>query len=306
MLIFATSDKGGTGRSVTSSNVAYRAALDGSDCVYLDFDFGSPTSGAIFDLPGVTAGVDSGDGLHTYFLGEVDEPGRIDVWSESERDVLRSRPAGAGRLVLMPGDRGGGEFQATPEMVQRCVSLLLRVADEFDLAIVDLSAGRSYATDIVLAATARPELTGLNARWLVFHRWTRQHILAASGLVRGQHGLLDAGRKRGHDQDALRRSIRFIRTAVLNPAAQGQAGLRPEQLAWLDRCDSRLHELAGSMGVGRSVLLGEIPLDPVLQWQEQLLSNEDVLLHGTANQETVTAFELLAKKLSDDDAWIGL
>jgi hypothetical protein len=306
MLVFATSDKGGTGRSVTSSNVAYRAALDGADCCYLDFDFGSPTSGAIFDLRAVTAGVGSGDGLHSFFLGNAGQPRRIDVWAESERDVLRGRPAGAGRLVLLPGDRGGGEFLATPEMVERCVELFLRAADEFDLAVVDLSAGRSYATDIVLAATARPEVRELNARWLVFHRWTRQHIIAASGLVRAEHGLLDAGQRRGHDRTALQNAIRFVRTAVLNPAAQGQAGLRPEQLAWLDRCDRRLHELAGEMGVGRSVLLGEIPLDPVLQWQEQLLSNEDVLLHGTANQETVAAFELLAKKISDDDAWIGL
>ncbi|MFI5935179.1 SCO2523 family variant P-loop protein [Actinoplanes sp. NPDC051494] len=306
MLIFATSDKGGTGRSVTSSNLAYRTALDGLDSCYLDFDFGSPTSGAIFELPQLTAGVDSGDGLHNYFLGHIALPRRVDVWAESERDVLRSRPAGAGRLTLLPGDRGGGEFQATRAMVDRCVELFLRVSEEFDLTIVDLSAGRSYATEIVLAATARPELAGVNARWLVFHRWTRQHIIAAAGLVRGQHGLLDAGTQQGHDRWALQNAIRFIRTAVLNPAAQGQEGLRPEQLAWLDRCNRRLHELAGSLGVGRSVLLSEIPLDPVLQWQEQLLSNEDVLLHGTANQETVAAFEQLAKKIFDDDAWVGL
>jgi hypothetical protein len=306
VLLFATSDKGGTGRSVTSSNLAYRTALDGTDCCYLDFDFGSPTSGAIFDLPSAPAGVTGGDGLHNYFLGNTGLPRRIDIWAESERDVLRSRPAGAGRLTLLPGDRGGGEFQATPDMVERCTELFLKLAEEFGLIIVDLSAGRSYATDIVLAATARPELAGVSARWLVFHRWTRQHIIAAAGLVRGTQGLLDAGTSRGHDRQALLNSIRFIRTAVLNPAAQGQAGLRPEQLAWLDRIDRRLHELAGSTGVGRSWMLGEIPLDPVLQWQEQLLSNEDVLLHGTANQETVTAFEQLAKKIFDDDAWVGL
>jgi hypothetical protein len=305
VLIFATSDKGGTGRTVTSSNLAYRTALDGADSCYLDFDFGSPTAGAIFDLPEVTAGVPSG-GLHSYFLGDTDLPRRIDIWAESERDVLRTRPAGAGRLILMPGDLGGSEFQATPEMVERCIDLFLRVAEEFELAIVDLSAGRSYATDIVLAATASPRLAGINGRWLVFHRWTRQHIIAAAGLVRGGQGLLDAGVRRGHDRRALQQSIRYIRTAVLHPAAQGQAGLRPEQLAWLDRCDQKLHALAGTMGVGRSTMLSEIPLDPVLQWQEQLLSNEDVLLHGTANQETVTAFEQLAKKIFDESAWVGL
>ena len=75
MLIFATSDKGGTGRSVTSSNVAYRHALKGGDCCYLDFDFGSPTSGAIFDLPGALAGVPEG-GLHSYMVDGVATPRR--------------------------------------------------------------------------------------------------------------------------------------------------------------------------------------------------------------------------------------
>ncbi len=48
VFVFATSDKGGTGRSVTSANVMYRRALQASDVAYLDFDFGSPTAGAIF------------------------------------------------------------------------------------------------------------------------------------------------------------------------------------------------------------------------------------------------------------------
>ena len=44
MFVFAASDKGGTGRSVTSSNLLYRSALQGNDVCYLDFDFGSPTA----------------------------------------------------------------------------------------------------------------------------------------------------------------------------------------------------------------------------------------------------------------------
>ena len=50
MLLIATSDKGGTGRSVTGSNVVYRRALQGGDVCYVDFDFGSPTAGAVFGL----------------------------------------------------------------------------------------------------------------------------------------------------------------------------------------------------------------------------------------------------------------
>jgi hypothetical protein len=304
MIVFATSDKGGTGRSVTASNVAYRQALQGHDACYLDFDFGSPTSGAIFDLPEANAGVTEG-GLHDYLLGDAPEVRRIDVWAESQRDVLRMRPVGAGKLSLMPGSIGRGEFGSGPDIVRRCADLLMQMDEEFGLVLVDLSAGRSYATDIVLAATARPEMSDIQARWLVFHRWTRQHIVAASGLAHGPHGILETGEHHGHDPRALRAAIRFVRTAVPAPPATDQ-GLRPEQLAWMEICDRRLNELAGRSDVGLAYVLAQIPLDPVLQWQEQLLSNEDVWSHRTANQETVDAFAELAKNLTDPQAWEGL
>jgi hypothetical protein len=305
MIVFATSDKGGTGRSVTSSNLAYRTALRGEDACYLDFDFGSPTAGAIFDVREAQAGISEG-GLHSFLAGTAGRPYQIDVWTESERNILRGRPSGAGRLTFLPGDRGGGEFPSSPAIVERCADLLAEADHEYDLVIVDLSAGRSYATEIVLAALATRQMAGAGARWLVFHRWTRQHIIAASGLVRGRQGILDTGEAYGHDPRQLADSIRFVRTAVLDPASPDQAGLRAEQLAWLDVCNRRLQELAGREGVGRTVVLGEVPLDPVLQWQEQLISNDDVYLHRTANPQTVVAFEELAKKLTDDDAWTGL
>jgi len=304
VIIFATSDKGGTGRSVTGSNVAYRHALQGKDSCYLDFDFGSPTSGAIFDLPEVLAGVEEG-GLHSYLL-EGTQPRRINVWADSQRESLRNRPAGAGRLTLVPGDAGRGEFGSAPGVVERCVTLFQRLDEEYDLILVDLSAGRSYATEIVLAATAQPALRDVEARWLVFHRWTRQHIIAASGLVNGKDGIIGTGVHLGHDSAELRASIRFVRTAVLDPSSPDQAGLRPEQLAWLDVVNRRLQDLASRKGVGRLNMIGEVPLDPVLQWQEQLISNDDVWLHRTANERTVAAFEDLAKKIVDESAWVGL
>ncbi|MFI6077965.1 SCO2523 family variant P-loop protein [Actinoplanes sp. NPDC051343] len=177
--------------------------------------------------------------------------------------------------------------------------------EEFGLVIVDLTAGRSYATEIVLAATARPELQGVPSRWVVFHRWTRQHIVAAGGLVHGSQGIVDNGVRFGHDRTALAEAIGFVRTAVLDPS-QPDTGLRTEQLAWLDVCNRRLDELASSRGAGRAHLLGEVPLDPVLQWQEQLISNDDVWLHRTANERTVNAFEHLARKIIDESSWVGL
>ena len=306
MLIFATSDKGGTGRSVTSCNVAYRHALQGRDTCYLDFDFSSPTAGAIFDLPDALAGV-TGGGLHSYLIDGWPQPQEINIWAASQREALRGRPAGAGELTLLPGERGRGEFSSAAGVVERCVDLLLQVNEEYDLVVVDLSAGRSYATEIVLEATASPLMRDkVSARWIVFHRWTRQHIVAASSLAYGPQGLVEAGAQKGHNRAELAERIRFVRTAVLDPSAPETAGLRPEQLAWLDVCNRRLQELASRYAVGQAKLLGEVPLDPVLQLQEQLLSNDDVWLYRTANERTVNALEALAKKIVDETAWEGL
>ncbi|MBO4205172.1 SCO2523 family variant P-loop protein [Micromonospora echinofusca] len=302
MLIFATSDKGGTGRSVTSSNVLYRSALQGSDVCYLDFDFGSPTAGSIFNINHALRGTTRG-GLHSYLDGAHGEPQRIDVWAESDRPSLRDRPPGAGRLVLLPGDSGGGEFPTTRENIERCARLFLRLEEEFDVTLVDLSAGRSYATEIVLAATARAELRSVRWRWLVFHRWTRQHVLAASGLVHGQRGIVETGIRHGHDRTRLTESLRFVRTAVVDPDSPELEGLQPAQLAWLRACNQDLLELASRERVGRTLVLGSVPLDPVLQWREQLISDNDVWARRIANRETVEAFDSLAKRIVDDTAW---
>jgi hypothetical protein len=305
MLLFATSDAGGTGRSVTSCNLAFRRALQGSDICYLDFDFGSPTAGAVLQINSAARGTTEG-GTHSYLLGDVAEPHRLDVWSESERSSLRARPPGAGRLVLFPGDVGRAEFSIGPEVVQRCVQLLLRMEEEFEICLVDLAAGRSYAAGMVLAATAEPELQSVISRWLVFHRWTRQHITAAADLVFGQRGILATGVEQGHDRAKLGSSIRFIRTVVMDPNSPDLAGLRAPQVAWLRDCNADLQRLASRCGVGRTVVLGSVPLDPVLQWHEQLITDNDVVERQIANGQTVDAFTGIAKRLTDEAAWAGL
>ncbi|MBV1850604.1 SCO2523 family variant P-loop protein [Catellatospora tritici] len=310
MLVFATSDKGGTGRSVTSSNLAYRRALSGSNVAYLDFDFGSPTAGTIFHVDLVRRGA-SGGGIHSYLQGRVDPPLRLDVWSHSDRSSLRGRPSRAGKLVLFPGDEFGGEFPGTKEIIKRCARLFARLDAEFDICLIDLSAGRSHATDIVLAATALPELREVENRWLVFHRWTRQHLIAANGLVFGKHGLLEASAPQhtggaGHDRAWLLDRMRFVRTAVVDPESDALGGLRPEQVAWLRKCDTDLKALATKLNIGRTTTIGSIPLDPLLQWREQLITDTDTLSRQVANVETVEAFVELAHNLDDENAWATL
>jgi len=303
MIVIATSDKGGTGRSVTGSNVIYRRALQGSDACYVDFDFGSPTAGAIFGISALTRGTTTGNGTHSYLLGRSPTVELCDVWQNSDRLDLRQRPPGTGRLVLVPGDANGGEFVSDAAVVGRCIDLLLRLHSEFEVVLVDLSAGRSYAAGIVIAATSSPALINVTTRWLVFHRWTRQHILAAHGLVYGERGLLDISEAHGRDRDQFIDDIRFVRTATVDPNAPDLSGLRLEQLTWLREANRGLQQLAAERGVGRSTMLGAVPLDPILQWREQLITDSDVRASRVANEATTEAFDSIAKKLTDDAAW---
>ena len=302
MLVFAASDKGGTGRSVTSANLAYRRALGGDHVAYLDFDLGSPTAPAVFDVADAPRGTGE-RGLHSYLEGETAEPVRIDVWRRTERPSLHSRPARSGRLVLFPGDIGGGEIAAGEDGLERCVDLLLKLDAEFDLTVVDLTAGRSYAVDMVLTATAHPRMSHTVFRWLVFHRWTRQHVIAAAGLAHGEHGIVRGGVERGHHEDALRSALRFVRAAVPDLDSPLWPMLSPAQSGWTRACDEALRRLAAEHRVGDDVVLGVVPLEPTLQWREQLITDEDVLIHQTANKETLEALEEIARRLTDDSCW---
>src|SRR5260370_505003 len=124
MLLIATSDKGGTGRSVTGSNVAYRRALQGDNVCFMDFDFGSPTAGAIFGVSRVSRGTTSGEGTHSYLLGRAPTVEECDVWSRSDRQSLRPRPPRSRRLVLVGGLPGrsalGRDGGGAPGLAGRC------------------------------------------------------------------------------------------------------------------------------------------------------------------------------------------
>ncbi|OCF88568.1 hypothetical protein AW168_19760 [Nocardia brasiliensis] len=301
VLVFSTSDKGGTGRSVTSCNLAYRLSAKDYRVAYLDFDFGSPTSGALFEIEKMDRGVVEGNGLHQYFTGAVNPPVRYDIRSQTNRENLRAirHPY---ELTLFPGDRGGGEFAATEQVVKKCIELMVICQQEFDVIFVDLSSGRSAALEIVLRATAAEPLQAVESRWLVFHRWTRQHILAANGLVHGPNGLLETGTSCGHDAGRLLDSVRYVRTAVPDTNEGEGDKDRGPQWAWLREQNRALEYLAQRNQLGESVTLGTTPVEPMLQWREQLILDSDVD-RNIANKGTVEAFEELADGLMNVATW---
>jgi hypothetical protein len=146
-------------------------------------------------------------------------------------------------------------------------------------------------------------MNGVQARWLIFHRWTRQHVEAAASLVYDRRGIIAGGIARGHDEDTLRTAIRFVRTAVPDPDSPLWSQVTPTQSAWMDQYDTELKHLASHLGMGYSQMLGSIPLEPVLQWREQLITDEDVLDSRIATMETWQALSDLAARLTDDKHW---
>src|SRR5262249_44880124 len=103
--------------------------------------------------------------------------------------------------------------------------------------------------------------------------------------------------------DRFLEDIRFVRTAIVDPNAPDLAGLRPPQLAWLREANRGLQRLAAELNVGRPAMPGSVPLDPVLQWREQLVTESDDWARHVANEATVEAFDSIAKKIVDESAW---
>ena len=71
----------------------------------------------------------------------------------------------------------------------------------------------------------------------------------------------------------------------------------------MQACDEALRRLAAEQRIGDSVVLGVVPLEPILQWREQLITEEDVLATQIANKETLEALEEIALRLTDDAYW---
>lgn len=306
MLIFASSDKGGTGRSVTACNIAYQLSLRGLNVAYLDFDFGSPTAGAIFEVSSAQRGVPDNKGLHSYVRARCTMTTRLDVRAMTDRQSLRTMPQGAGRLVLFPGDEGGAEFPMEMDQVERAARLFRDMEREFDACVVDLSSGRSQSVEMSLRALTSPTVKrkGTVVRWLVFHKWTRQHVVAANGLLFAPRGIVDIAVDAGHDRGEFLRLVRSVRTAVPDLNLLGAAD-RAVQARWLISCGDELKKLARDNLLGQDRLLASTPLEPMLLWREQIIVESDVH-QKIANPGTPVAFAELARKLTDDEAWEGI
>ena len=121
-------------------------------------------------------------------------------------------------------------------------------------------------------------------------------MAAAANLVFGRRGIVAAGVTRGHDEDALRGAVRFVRSAVPDPESPLWSQVSAAQWTWMRSCDEQLERLAHEQGLGRTRVLGSVPFEPVLQWREQLITDVDVLDSKVAGLETWQAMSDLAAR----------
>ncbi|MFE2581462.1 ParA family protein, partial [Streptomyces sp. NPDC059378] len=149
----------------------------------------------------------------------------------------------------------------------------------------------------------REELGLINTRLCDYPRCPPQQVPPAAQLVGARQGIVSAGEVMGHDRQTLLGSIRFVRAAVPDLKSALWSEVPPAQSAWMREYNKQLETIAADLGIGRSRVLGSVPLEPVLQLREQLITDRDVFDRGIANVETWQAMGELAERLADDKYW---
>lgn len=281
------SHKGGTGRSVSTANIAYHLSKQGNKICLVDLDLASPTMGAVVGLDDIAAGADSGRGVHNVLTGTIPP----EVVSELERDVWASdglaglRTFNCAELRLLPGTRGAGDMllhrgsSHGAEERRRLGRILDDLLGRYDIVFCDLRSGIGPVADTFL----RPPVAELVDAWILFHRWTHQHLAGAIDLARE----LD---------NASEISTKFlaVRTAWIDPASAP-----PDKRVWISKLNDELAREYDKLRLATKQEiepLGTIPLETILQWRECILTEE--LERHAAAQDTVDAFGKIASRLA--------
>ena len=155
-VICIASGKGGTGKSILATNIAYLRAKGGQRVLLVDFDAGMANAHLLL---GVVPKYDLGHVM----LGEV--PAQV---------ALAEGPCG---MKLLSGGVGRHALVSpTRRQLDRLFRALHPLEDDFDLVIIDHGAGMGYATVAHLAATStlllvsNPEVTALSDGYALYKR----------------------------------------------------------------------------------------------------------------------------------------
>jgi AAA domain len=269
------SHKGGTGRTTTAANVAYRLALKNRSVCCVDLDLDSPTFGAVAGLRGIERGAEVGIHDFLHVDGPV-APRPPDLVADALIDMWQNAPLPhpgvnrAGRLRLLPGgrERLGLKLVPTEQQGKILAQILAGLRNDYDHVLLDVRSGASDTVEAVLAADDEIEAV----QWLVFFRWTPQHLAGAADLC---ERLSSAGA-----EPAL------IRTAFSDASEMG---------SWFQEQHRALTARARESLPGWQIM-ANIPVEPMLQWKEGIITEEDIR-DGAAGAAIVQSYEELASQL---------
>ena len=294
-LFACISHKGGTGRTVSTANLAYHLALRGRDVCILDLDLASPTLGAVVGLDDIATGAEVG--IHNILAGrlqpeEVEELER-NVWNSS--DINRHyKPESHGRFRVVPGTIKGADRvmeEDYPKFRDRLSRVLTDLRARYEYVFCDLRSGIGPVPEAFLWEKIASQLDS----WLLFYRWTHQHLYGVADLASELSDKTDRPLGEGNPR------FLSVRTAVIKVDS-----VPIESRLWIGRRDDHLRERSkGLARLTRPPLenIGAIPLDMILQWSESILTTDHAELVG--NSLTLKAFDRLAEKLesmADEEA----
>ena len=286
-LFACISHKGGTGRSVTTANIAFHLSMQGENVCLVDLDLASPTLGAVVGLTDIAAGAPDGRGIHDILdeeLKDAVEPENVatllrNVWESS--DIAASHSFRSGALQLLPGTADGSDMflsHEKPQQRDRLARALFLLRARYDFVFCDLRSGTGTIADAFICQPIAELVDG----WIFFHRWTRQHLA----------GVVDLTQSLAKNIEVPTRFM-TVRTAAVDPSS-----VPKESRTWVNQRNDELRaEYEKFTGTADSELteLGTIPSEMLLQWRECILTEE--MVSTAATRDTVDSFRNVASKL---------
>ncbi|MFT4540038.1 MAG: flagellar biosynthesis protein FlhG [Planctomycetota bacterium] len=168
-VVCVASGKGGTGKSVLTSNLAVLRAMRGERVLLIDFDAGMANAHLLL-------GVAPRHDLTDVLSGEVDL-----------RKALVDGPDGL--KLLSTGVGSTGLVDPTRRELDKLFRALRPLEDDFDLILIDHGAGMGYVTQANLSAAqslllvASHEITALSDAYALYKRATQVNPNVRAGVV---------------------------------------------------------------------------------------------------------------------------
>jgi len=283
----AISHKGGTGRSVTLANIAFRLALQGRDVCCVDLDLTSPTLGSVLGISSLETGVaDVGRAVSPRSISDIlnsandaqtvltsFEAALINVWGESQ-ELRPLRPPSIPRFDLLPGKKN---IDTSMLDLRRLAPLLERLNERYEIVLLDVRSGNSEIAEALLT----PECDAHINSWLLHFRWTRQHLAGVANYVSSFQE--NAGGR-------FDNRILLVSTAYPHLGTNVTDALRNELVTYNNRLEARRRELTTRLG---REMLGRVPFDELLLWKETVVT-PPMVERRVARRETSDSFETIA------------